>query len=199
MDGNGALDPLEGQSPLRTAVIVGSTREARSGGDIAAWMARVLRARPEFTPELVDLAAFDFPNRFPADPTPEMIRFTEALDRAEGFVIVTPEYNRSYPASLKQAIDFGYDEWRAKPVGFTSYGTGDTGLHAVEHLRAVFVELQAVTMRNRVGLNLLTEDLPHMDGPHIERAATAMLDQLLWWGLALREARARRPYREWPR
>lgn len=199
MDGARTQGPAEGQAPLRTAVIVASTREGRLGGDIAAWVARVLESRPEFTPELVDLAAFDFPSRYPAEPTPEVIRFTAALERAEGFVVVTPEYNRSYPASLKQAVDFGYDEWRAKPVGFTSYGSGDTGVHAVEHLRTVFVELQAVTVRNRVGVDVLTEDPARLDGPRTERAATAMLDQLLWWGLALREARARRPYQEWPR
>jgi hypothetical protein len=51
-----------------------------------------------------------------------MTAFTTEIDRADAFVVVTPEYNRTFPASLKQAIDFAYDEWQAKPVAFVSYG-----------------------------------------------------------------------------
>ena len=70
-------------------------------------------------------------------------------------MVVTPEYNRSFPASLKQAIDYAYDEWRAKPVAFVSYGCRSEGMYAVEQLRSVFTELHAVTMRDGVGFNLL--------------------------------------------
>ena len=70
-------------------------------------------------------------------------------------MVVTPEYNHSFPASLKQAIDYAYDEWQAKPVGFVSYGCGSAGLHAVDQLRTVFTALHAVTVRDGVGIDLL--------------------------------------------
>ncbi len=145
--------------------------------------------------EVLDLVEFDFPPRHPAEPTPEVLKFTDAVARADAFVVVTPEYNRAYPASLKQAIDYAYQEWHAKPVGFVSYGSRSHGLYAVEALRSVFTELHAVTMRDGVSLDLLAGvgvDDGFPDG--LACAATTMLDELAWWGLALREARIRRPY-----
>ncbi|WP_419998294.1 NADPH-dependent FMN reductase [Streptomyces boninensis] len=177
------------EAPLRVACIAGSTREGRSGTDVVRWFAGVLAEREDLGATMVDLADFDFPARYPRQPTPEMRRFTAELARAEAFVVVTPEYNHSFPASLKQAIDYGYDEWHAKPVGFVSYGCGSCGLHAVEQLRAVFTELHAVTVRDVAGVDLFGTD----DGRR-DRTAHALLDQLAWWGRALRDARAARPY-----
>jgi NAD(P)H-dependent FMN reductase len=175
--------------PLRVAVIVGSTREGRVGDRVALWFAEHAAGRAVLQPVLVDLADFAFPARYPSRPTPDMTGFAAAVDDAEAFVVVTPEYNRSFPASLKQAIDYAYDEWRAKPVGFVSYGYQARGVYAVEHLRQVFAELHTVTMRHAVAL-----DLAAGVDACAEAAAGALLDQLTWWGLALREARAARPY-----
>jgi NAD(P)H-dependent FMN reductase len=174
--------------PLRVAVIVGSTREGRVGDTVAGWLAARARSHDGLAVDVVDLVDYSFPPRFPRMPTPAMLAFTTVLAAADAFVVVTPEYNRSFPASLKQAIDFGYDEWRAKPVGFVSYGCGSVGLCAVEQLRVVFTELHAVTMRDYVGINL-------MAGAPLDAADPAsMLAELRWWGLALREARQLRPY-----
>ncbi len=180
--------------PLRVALIIGSTREGRAGAGIGAWFASQARRRGDVDLNTVDLADYAFPSRYPDVPTPSMVAFTSKVDAADAFVIVTPEYNRSFPASLKQAVDYAYDEWRAKPVAFVSYGCRSEGLYAVEQLRGVFTELHTVTMRNGVGLNLLHGDGHPLDGEAPEQAATTMLDQLVWWGLALREARAARPY-----
>ncbi|NBE54975.1 NADPH-dependent oxidoreductase [Streptomyces sp. YC537] len=179
------------QEPLTVTVIVGSTREGRVGGTVARWFLECAAHREDLELNLVDLLDYeDLPARYPLTPTEAMLRFTRHVDRADGFVVVTPEYNRSFPAGLKQAIDFAYDEWHAKPVGFVSYGYSSHGLHAVEQLRAVFTELHAMSLRDSVGLNLVDE-LPR--GPE-SRAVTTMLDQLVWWGRALREARATDPY-----
>jgi NAD(P)H-dependent FMN reductase len=175
---------------LRTAVIVGSTREGRVGDGVAAWFVGVAEQRDDVEVEVVDLADFDFPARLPERTTGEMDRFVAAVDRADGFVVVTPEYNRSFPASLKQAVDYGYDEWHAKPVGFVCYGCGSRGQHAAAALRVVFAELHTVTMRDEVAVDLMEGE----PGPLHEPAATVLLDELVWWGEALRTARAARPY-----
>ncbi|NGN65654.1 NAD(P)H-dependent oxidoreductase [Streptomyces sp. A7024] len=179
------------EAPLHAVCILGSTREGRSGTDVGRWFGGVLAEREDLEATTVDLADFDFPARYPQRPTPEIDRFTAELARAEAFVVITPEYNHSFPASLKQAIDYGYDEWHAKPVGFVSYGYGSRGLYAVASLRTVFSELHAVTMREVAALDLVE---PAPDGGRRDRAAHALLDQLTWWGLALRDARATRPY-----
>ncbi|GII56681.1 FMN reductase [Planotetraspora thailandica] len=184
--------------PLRVAMIIGSTREGRVGGAIGGWFVEHARGRGDIALQVVDLADFSFPDRYPHEATCQMRRFTAEIARADAFVVVTPEYTRSFPASLKQAIDYAYDEWRAKPAGFVSYGCGSEGVYAIEQLRAVFTELHVVTMRDSVGFNLLGDGVDGGGRPRgtdeQERASTAMLDQLVWWGLALRAARAARPY-----
>ncbi|MFF4742486.1 NADPH-dependent FMN reductase [Streptomyces sp. NPDC047980] len=180
----------EGEAPLRVALIIGSTREGRVGEAVGRWFAERAAPRDDLELSVVDLIDYDFPAHYPGRATTGILGFTDEVARADAFVVVTPEYNRSFPASLKQAIDYAYDEWRAKPVAFVSYGHGSRGLYAVEQLRSVFTELHAVSLRNGVGLNLL-EDLFE---PDQDRSVGPMLDQLAWWGLALRDARAARPY-----
>ncbi|MEU0392606.1 NAD(P)H-dependent oxidoreductase [Streptomyces sp. NPDC006208] len=175
--------------PLRVAVIIGSTREGRAGEQIGHWFLECAERRADLEPAVLDLVDFHFPARYPHRPTEQMREFSAQVAHADAFVVVTPEYNRSFPASLKQAIDCAYDEWHTKPVAFVSYGHGSGGLYAVEQLRSVFTELHTVTLRNGVSVDLLEGRLEDRDG-----AVALMLDQLHWWGLALREARAARPY-----
>ncbi|MDQ0381610.1 NADPH-dependent FMN reductase [Amycolatopsis thermophila] len=180
---------------LRVLALIGSTREGRAGQLVGRWFAKQAGERDDLELTTVDLADFDFPARYPARATPAMTAFTTAIDRADAFVVITPEYNRSFPASLKQAIDFAYDEWQAKPVAFVSYGCRCAGLYAVEQLRVVFTELHTVTLRNTVSFNLF--DTGPDGGPRdeaVRQSAGPMLDQLVWWGRALRTARRARPY-----
>lgn len=180
---------------LRVAVIIGSTREGRVGDAVGRWFMERAEDRSELDLAVLDLADYDFPVRYPVRATGQMTEFTEEIARAEAFVVVTPEYNRSFPASLKQAIDFAYEEWQTKPVAFVSYGHGSAGLYAVEQLRSVFTELHTVTLRNGVALDLLRQPLDgHPGDTGRDRSVGLMLDQLGWWGRALREARAVRPY-----
>jgi NAD(P)H-dependent FMN reductase len=181
---------------LRVAVIVGSTREGRVGDRIARWFVGQARGRSDVELVVVDLAEFDFPAGYPARATPAMAAFAAEVDRADAFVVVTPEYNHSFPASLKQAIDFAYDEWHAKPVGFVSYGCRSAGQHAVDQLRTVFTALHVVGVRDGVGVDLLDgDDLDaRLAGDTPVQAAQVLLDQLVWWGTTLRAGRAAHPY-----
>lgn len=193
--------PTDG--PLRLAVIIGSVREGRFGPTIADWFADRARRRPEFDVDLIDLAEVALGAEAPSpSPPPEVVRalgaLTPRLDAADAFVVVTPEYNHSYPAALKNAIDWHNPQFHAKPVAFVSYGGLAGGLRAVEHLRLVFAELHAVTTRDTVSFHNawdLFDDngrLKDPDGPNA--AATTLLDQLTWWAHALRHAKSTRPY-----
>ena len=104
---------------------------------------------------LLDLADADLPSTYPAERNDTVTAFVDRIGGADAFVVVTPEYNHGYPAALKQAIDLPYDEWRAKPVGFVSYGGMAGGLRAVEQLRQVFAELHVVTMRDSVSFHMV--------------------------------------------
>ncbi|MEU7909186.1 NAD(P)H-dependent oxidoreductase [Actinoplanes sp. NPDC049118] len=170
--------------PLRVAVIVASTREGRFGPTVAAWFSGVARGRTDLAVEIVDLADED--------------TVTKQLGVADAFVVVTPEYNHSYPAPLKAVIDAHRDEWLAKPVGFVSYGGLSGGLRAVEHLRQVFAELHAVTVRDTVsfhgGRQCFGADGLPTDPSDCGAAAQRLLGQVAWWGQTLRDARETRPY-----
>ncbi|WKX71145.1 NADPH-dependent FMN reductase [Streptomyces sp. XD-27] len=188
-------------APIRLAVVVGSTREGRFAPTVANWFADLARERDDMTVDLVDLAETELPARLSKSPGPEataaLAAVTPRLDAADAFAVVTPEYNHSYPAGLKNAIDWHYTQWQAKPVGFVSYGGMAGGLRAVEHLRPVFAELHAVTVRDTVSFHNVGDRFgpdgrPVDDGA--DKAAAAMLDQIVWWARALREARAVRPY-----
>lgn len=162
---------------LRVAVIIGSTREGRVGDAVGRWFMERAEDRSELDLAVLDLADYDFPVHYPVRATGQMTEFTEEIARAEAFVVVTPEYNRSFPASLKQAIDFAYEEWQTKPVAFVSYGHGSAGLYAVEQLRSVFTELHTVTLRNGVALDLLRQPLDgHPGDTGRDRSVGLMLD-----------------------
>ncbi|AEF39367.1 NADPH-dependent FMN reductase [Hoyosella subflava] len=188
-------------SALRLAVIVGSTRDGRFGPTAAHWFAQQARSHSDFEIDVIDLVDAQLPTTitdFGAPEPAEVTALAPRLAEADAFVIVTPEYNHSYPASLKVAIDWYRDEWQAKPVGFVSYGGMGGGLRAVEHLRTVFTEVHATTVRDTISFHSYwdkfdEEGLPH-DGESCAHAAKGMLDQLSWWGGALKDARARAPY-----
>ncbi|MEV3906568.1 NADPH-dependent FMN reductase [Streptomyces canus] len=186
-------------APLHVALVIGSNRHGRFGPVVADWLLDRLRDRDDLVPEIVDVAETDLPMTMAPSPevTAALASVTPKLASVDAFVVLTPEYNHSYPAGLKNLIDWHFTEWQAKPVALVSYGGISGGLRAVEHLRQVFAELHAVTVRDTVsfhnaGGSFADGRLKDPSGP--DAAAKTMLDQLVWWGRVLREGRAARSY-----
>jgi NAD(P)H-dependent FMN reductase len=187
---------------LRLGVIIGSTRTGRFGPTVASWFAQQVAKRADFDIDVIDLAAADLPSTLPDtdEPTPAKVAvLAPRLAAADAFAVVTPEYNCSFPAPLKTALDWYYEEWHAKPVAIVAYGRESGGLYAVAQLRQVFTELQAVTIRNTVTLPCYWEQFAAdgswpRPGAGYDAAAKLLLDQLAWWGQALRDARTKHPY-----
>lgn len=178
---------------VRLAVIVGSTREGRRGVDVADWYVSQIKDRPGVELDLIDLVDHPLPHRFTFDHDESITSFKTRIDNADAFVVVTPEYNHSFPASLKDAIDYGKSEWRRKPVAFVSYGGVSGGLRAVEHLRGVFAELHAVGIRDTVSFhgpfNGFGDDGPG-DPESATEAVDVQFDDLMWWTKTLKAGRA---------
>jgi NAD(P)H-dependent FMN reductase len=185
-------------------IVIGSVREGRFGPVVAAWVAERAREHGGFDVEVVDLADVELPLVLPAMPAKSagsghpagMAPLTTALAKADAFILVTPEYNHSYPAALKAAIDWHFTQWTAKPVAFVSYGGAAGGRHAVLHLENVLTELHAVTIRDGLAFpNYFTawQDGRPLD-PQASGYAKTLLDQLAWWAGALRAAREAVPY-----
>ena len=184
--------------PIRALVIVGSVREGRFGPVPAHWVAHHAAARPDLEVDVVDLAEDPLPLVLPEsdENLPSAVAgLGQKLAAADAVVVVTPVYNRGYPASLKNAIDWFHDEWAATPVGFVSYGGRTGGVEAVEQLRTVFVELHTMTIRNVLSFpdfwEAFTDAGELVDPVRGRAAADGFLDQLTWWARALRAARRR--------
>ena len=187
-------------------IVIGSVRDGRFGPVVASWVAGQARAHGGFDVKVVDLADVEVPLSLPAEspkyagdayPRPaEMAPLTAGLAGADAFILVTPEYNHSYPAALKAAIDWHFTQWTAKPVAFVSYGGAAGGRHAALHLENVLTELHAVTIRE--GLSFPNYFANWADGRPLDPAAPGyaktMLDQLAWWAGALSAAREAVPY-----
>jgi NAD(P)H-dependent FMN reductase len=182
--------------PLQLGVIVASVRKDRLGPTVARWFLGEVESRTDAQVDVIDLAELDLPDDLSGGGDTEV--FTKRIDRADAVVVVTPEYNRGYPGALKTAIDTALPEWRAKPVGFVSYGGISGGLRAIEQLRTVFAELHTVTMQAAVSLPYVWDQFDEngiLRQP--ERAASAaatLLRQLTWWATALRQAKSLVPY-----
>jgi NAD(P)H-dependent FMN reductase len=191
-------------TPCTIAVIAGSTREGRFSDQAAAWVATELGKTSGVTTDVIDLRDYNMPffnesvspSSKSAPYTNEAVaRFTKKIESADAFVIVTPEYNHSTSAVLKNAMDWVYQEWNHKPVAFVSYGSVG-GARAVEHLRLVAVELQMAPIRNAV--HIPGDKYFGMRGgattpvelfASLQKPLDGMIEQLLWWAQALKTAR----------
>lgn len=190
-------------TPLRIAVIIGSIRQDRFGPTPARWIADQAAKRDGLDVDVVDLIDYECPvvlggNDYDAKPPASVQELSQRLKPADAFIVVTPVYNRSYPASLKSAIDWLYPEWQLKPVGLMSYGGITGGLQAIDHLRDVFTEFNAVALRDTITFPNFWEKFDHDGRPTdpelTTKLATSFLDQLTWWGHTLRQGRHERPY-----
>jgi NAD(P)H-dependent FMN reductase len=168
------------------------------------WLTEQLSTRSDVSFEVVDLR--DLPLSFfdsPVSPArgqvaPEAEGWAAQVERAEGFIFVSPEYNHGYPAVLKNAIDHLYLQWVHKPAAIVTYGGAAAGYRAAEQLRQVFVEVKMVPIREQIGISLVPGFVPNIDdssesvsGKFLERVFNAMMDELLWWATALTPARHR--------
>jgi NAD(P)H-dependent FMN reductase len=185
---------------LKIAIIIGSTRPGRKGETVARWVQDIALMRGDAEFELVDIQAFDLP--LLDEPKPPAMQdyshshtkvWSATIDACDAFVFVTPEYNHSVPAALKNAIDFLYTEWNNKAAGFVSYG-GAGGTRSVEQLRQVMAEIKIADVQAQVALTL-ADDFENYQtlkprDKH-ERALNTMLDQVIAWGGALASLRQR--------
>lgn len=183
-------------TPLKLAIIVGSVREGRFGPTVAKWFATRAEAHGGYDANVIDLAEYQFPNDMSRNSSVDS--FSEQIEAADAVVVITQEYNHSFAGPLKVAIDALKKEWHGKPVGFVAYGGISGGLRAVEALRIVFAELHATTIRESVAFPLAWEKFDESGQPvqaeAVGNAAKLMLDNLEWWGVALRDMRERAPY-----
>jgi len=178
---------------------------------VARWVAAEARKLSDTSVEIVDLRDYNLPFFDEAispqynpqrQPNEAAIKWLDKLAKADDYVLVTPEYNRSYPAVLKNALDYVAFQMAKKPVAFAAHGSTG-GAQAVAHLRGVLPGLQAVTVPSATFLtdraseamdeagNLNEELKAKPYGP--QTVLKNMLEATKWYSDALAAARATNP------
>ena len=181
-------------------VIIASTRPGRQGPAVARWFVEAAVRHGAFDVELVDLAEVALPLLDePAHPRLKQYqhehtkRWSETVDSADAFVLVTPEYNFSSPPALINALNYLYQEWNYKPVGFVSYGGISGGIRSVQMTKNMVTTLKMMPMVEAVAIpffsKFITESGKFAAEEGHERSASVMLTELARWSDALKPLR----------
>lgn len=186
---------------LTLQVITASTRPTRKGPAVASWFHEQARQHGGFAVEPLDLAEIDLP-LFDEPKHPRFGEYTHdhtrawsaTIDRADAFVVVTPEYDHGPPAALINAFQYLVREWAYKPIGFVSYGGISAGARSVNTLKMTVTTLKMMPMFETVAIPFFAEHIDRETGrfhpPEVqEKAAVVMLDELQRWAEALRPLR----------
>ena len=176
----------------RIAIISSSVRQGRDSHRVALYLSNYLRENNLAETEIIDLQQYSFPVfderlKYQQNPLPEALDFAEKIRNADGVIIVTPEYNGGYPASIKNAIDLLTVEWRRKPVAISTVSDGDFGgSQVITSLQFVLWKLKAWTVPAmfpvpRVQDKFDEKGVPtEIDTDISSKRAAAFTGELLW-------------------
>lgn len=187
----------------KIGIIVGTTREGRVTDRLAAWVGKELEGKAEY--EIIDLV--DYPMPFLSEPSPrynperkavpEVQKWLDKVAEFDGYVVVTPEYNRTISGVLKNAIDLLDYQIEQKPVAIVAHGSNG-GAQAVDALRSVLPQVGAVVVPQNVYFGVRPADVLSENGEINEElksnpwgpqaALQGVVKQLLWLTDALKAA-----------
>lgn len=183
-------------------IVIASTRPGRVGLPVAQWFESAARDHGGFEIDVADLAEIDLP--FMDEPNHPRLqqyqhehtkRWSARVDAADAFAFVMPEYNYGFNAPLKNALDFLNKEWQHKPLGLVSYGGVSAGTRAAQMVKQVVTTVGLMPMLNAVSIPFvakLIDDNGELEpNETMEKAASALLDELLETEAALRPLRQR--------
>lgn len=180
---------------MNIGIVIGSIRNERNGEAVGNYiLEQVTQISPETTFELVDLKTYDLPF-LGATPTEEQAAaigaWSTKIASFDGYIFVTPEYNRAVPGAFKNALDFLQPELHNKAVGYVGYG-GLGALSSIETLRLINAEQEMASVRTMVTFSLMT-DFENMSvfkpAPYHADSIQKMLGQVLSWSKALKTIR----------
>jgi NAD(P)H-dependent FMN reductase len=183
---------------LDLPILMGTIRPGRRSEWVARYVHGLLSKRPGVETRLWDPADLPFGNltlrvwEMPERP-PVVDEFVRAMTHADGFVIVTPEYNFGIPGTLKNLLDHLYDEWNRKPFGFITDGSYFGGVRAQDQLRQVISGIRGVTIPTAIPVQRVAETWDE-NGPKVNREEydarfERFFAELEWYARALKAAR----------
>jgi len=178
-------------------VIVGSVRHNRQGIKVARWVEKKLKSRNHtvffIDPLELDLPLLDKMYKEMENPSEKMKDLRNKIQNSEGYVPITPEYNRSISSALKNTLDHFLEEYYFKPSAIVSYSPGMYGgINAAQQLRLTFAELGAVSIPSSFAIprvhNVFDENANLSDESYDKRF-DKFIDEFEWYIEALRKQR----------
>jgi NAD(P)H-dependent FMN reductase len=181
-----------GPRPLSIPVILGTARKGRMSFHVARFILGELQKRDGVTTELIDIAELNLR----VDDAGEAVkdpRFSSAMERADAIVIVTPEYNHSFPGLLKHVLDSCLKEYIHKAAGIVAVSAGPFGgTRVIEHFQPVLRELGLVSIFWDVNFGSVRKAFDAngqlLDQAYIGRT-DKFLNELIWMAKVLRHGR----------
>ena len=171
-------------------IISSSVRTGRNSHRVALFFERFISKKQNVSVEILDLNEYQFPIfeerlRNIKEPSAEMLEFASKVQHADGILIVTPEYNGGYPASLKNAIDLLYTEWKRKPVAIATVSAGPFGGAQVNTSLSFSLWKIGVLLVPAMFLVAKVQDHYNENGEPkdkeaTEKIATKFVDELTW-------------------
>ena len=178
--------------PLSIPVILGTTRKGRMSAPAAQFVYGQLQKRDGITTELIDIARLNLP----VDDAGEAIRdprFSASMERSDAVVIVTPEYNHSFPGLLKHVLDSCLKEYIHKAAGIVGVSAGPfAGARVIQNFLPVLRELGLVCIFWDVNFGLVQKAFDasgQLIDPSYIRRTDKFLDELVWMAKVLRYGR----------
>ena len=153
------------------SILSSSIRTGRKSHRVALYFQNYLNENRLATVEILDLASYNFPIfeerlKNQSSPSLDTLEFKNKIISSDGIIIVTPEYNGSIPASLKNVIDLLYEEWQKKPIAFSTASAGDFGgLQAITHLQFIFWKIGAVCISENFPVSKVQDKFDDLGTP----------------------------------
>lgn len=178
--------------PLSIPIILGTARQGRMSAHAARWMLGHIQKRPAIETQLLDVAEL----ALPVDDAGEAIkdaRISGILAQADALVIVSPEYNHSFPGLLKHFLDGYLKEYIHKAAGIVGVSAGQFGgTRGIQNLLPVLRELGLVTIFWDVNIGPVSkvfDDTGRLLDDALIRRTDKFLDELVWMAKTLRYGR----------
>jgi NAD(P)H-dependent FMN reductase len=172
------------------AIVSASVRLNRSSHRVALFFEKFITRKSIGTAEILDLNHYQFPIfeerlAHQKDPAPNVLEFSEKIRNADGVLIVTPEYNGGYPASLKNVVDLLYKDWYRKPLAVATVSDGSFGgTQVITSLLFTLWKIKAWVAPAMFPVPNVNESFDETGKPKdeatVDKRATAFLSELQW-------------------
>ena len=187
---------MPAERALFIPVILGTARQGRESEHAARFVFEQTKKRAGVETELIDVRTL--PMRL--DDAGEQMKdpgFSATIERCDGLIIVTPEYNHGYPGLLKHALDMNLKEYIHKAVGICGVSAGPFGgARVIEHLLPVMRELGLVAIFEDVNfgkISTLFDEHGNLLDQNYVRRVDQFLNELIWMARVLRNGRENIP------